>query len=1088
MLQEAWRITLMGELQARQGSRVVSRFATQKTGALLAYLAYYADRAHTREELTEQLWPDTGEAGRNSLRVALASLRRILEPASVTPGTVIVADRSTVALRPEAFTTDTAEFARHIEHAKRAQDEAERAVQLIQAVALYRSGLLPHLYDAWAEAERVRLAEVYLNALRRLVRSLAAQKQYEQSLPYARLAVSLDPLREEAHLDAMRLYAAAGQPTAALRQYQELERVLRAEIDALPSAPSRALAAQITKSLGHGGGQASSGSDRPILLSAADVPSPAAPPLNGTPPSRLRNASPLPALTSADSSGAAGSPSTCDDDALTDITPQDVPRMVGSLPLPLTSFFGREPEIAGITAQLSPAFAVVPQSVAPIVPPASPAAPAAPAADAASAHSGGADPVSLQSTPMSRRRARLLTLTGPGGTGKTRLAVEVGQGLEALYPGGVWFVPLADVAEPSLVLAAVAGFLRLPRTGDADPFEQIVAFAARAPLLLILDNFEHLALSGGELVSALLERAPLLACLVTSRRTLGVAGEQEMAVSPLPLPSSVQLFLDRAQAARSDFQITAGNKEAVYALCRGLEGLPLALELAAARIRALTPAQMLAHLSQRFELLVNRRAGKDARHRSLRATLEWSVQMLSPTARRFFARLSVFTGGWTLEAAQDICDAPDALELLEQLRDDSLLIAEAMGEDDEQVVRFRFLETVREFARELKRDAEGMEERHAAYFLRLITEAEPQLRGPNAKTWLARLGAEQENIRAVQAWSLTPDADRELGLHFANLLWLYWTMRGDGAEARQWLDLLFARPGEEEAEPTLLRAKAINTAGMMAHRQSDFVGADRYYSASIAMFRALDNRRGLFSVLSNLGGVARDKGDLARARMLLEESLTIAREEARPFGVAAALNNLASVVTRQQEFDLARQLLEECLPIKRALQEPTGIAITLCNLATVAHEQGDYAQANRLEREGLAICRDVGDKTHTLSALSCLGDTSQAQADYPAARACYEECLRLSQETGNRTGAALSLAGMASVAQVVGLTARATSLLAAAESLRHSIGYADTLSNTARCDKTAAARAALPPDEFAAAWETGRSLTLDQAIALALQT
>ncbi len=1083
MLQEAWRITLLGELQARQGGRVVSRFATQKTGALLAYLAYYADRAHTREELTEQLWPDTGEAGRNSLRVALASLRRILEPASVTPGTVIVADRSTASLRPGAFATDTAEFARHIEHANRAQDEAERAAHLIQAVALYRSGLLPNLYDAWAEAERVRLAEVYLNALRRLVRSLAAQKQYEQSLPYARLAVSLDPLREEAHIDAMRLYAAAGQPTAALRQYQELERVLRADMNALPSAASRALAAQITNLLGHGGGHAPSVSDL-LALSPADAPSPDAPLPNGTPRNGLGNASPRPAPTWADSSGAAGSPSPRDAASPAYSLPQDTPRSRGSLPLPLTSFFGREAEIAGITAQLSPAFPTAPPSAALIVPPPSSASPA----DTALAHFGGVDLVSPQSMPISRRSARLVTLTGPGGTGKTRLAVEAGQGLEALYPGGVWFVPLADVAAPSLIVAAVAGVLRLPRTQDADPIEQIVAFAARAPLLLILDNFEHLALSGGEIVAALLEHAPLLACLVTSRRTLGVAGEQEIAVAPLPLPPSVQLFLDRAQAARPDFQITASNKEAVYALCRGLEGLPLALELAAARIRAMTPAQMLAHLSQRFDLLVNRRAGKDARHRSLRATLEWSVQMLSPTARRFFARLSVFAGGWTLEAAQDICDAPDALELLEQLRDDSLLIAEAAGEGGEQAVRFRFLETVREFARELRRDADDMEERHAVYFLRLITEAEPQLRGPNAKTWLARLAAEQENLRAVQAWSLTPDADQELGLHFANLLWLYWTMRGSGNEARQWLDLLFARAGEEHAEPTLLRAKAINTAGMMAHRQSDFGGADRYYSASITMFRALDNRRGLFSVLSNLGGVARDQGDLARARMLLEESLTIAREEARPFGVAAALNNLASVVTRQQEFDLARRLLEECLPIKRALQEPTGIAITLCNLAVVAHEQGDYAQANQLEREGLAICRNVGDKEHTLSALSCLGDTLQAQGDRTAARACYEECLHLSQETGSRTGAALSLGGMASVAQAVGLTARAASLLAASETLRHSIGYADTLSNTERHKETlAAARAALPPDAFAAAWETGRSLTLDQAITLALQ-
>jgi predicted ATPase len=354
---------------------------------------------------------------------------------------------------------------------------------------------------------------------------------------------------------------------------------------------------------------------------------------------------------------------------------------------------------------------------------------------------------------------RLVTLTGSGGSGKTRLAVEVARGLVEEFQGAVWFVSLADLSDARLIVESVRDALRLPRSPSMDPLEQVVAALGRQPALLLLDNFEHLLIHGAALVRDLLERVETLTVLVTSRQRLDLAGERELVVLPLPIPraadsveelircESVQIFTDRAQAVRSEFEVTSANARAVAELCRRLEGIPLAVELAAARAQVLTPAQMLAQIADRFDLLVSRERDVPTRHRTLRAALDWSYQLLSPELQRLFARLSVFRGGWTAEATEAVCEEPKALDYLEVLRECSLVVAE----EQTQEMRFHMLETLREYAREQLSPEERvvLEQRHAAHFLALAEQAMPELLGPKQGIWLARLEQEHDNLRSA---------------------------------------------------------------------------------------------------------------------------------------------------------------------------------------------------------------------------------------------------------------------------------------------------------------------------------------------------
>jgi predicted ATPase/DNA-binding SARP family transcriptional activator len=673
MLYSLWRIELFGRMRALNADRCVARFRTEKTGVLLAYLAYFGDRAHPRELLADMLWPDADVTrGRMSLRTGLASLRRQLEPPGTPAGTVLAGAADSVCLHPGAFDTDVAVFNRALEMAAEAPEGPERARHWATAADLYRGELLAGYYEDWILPERERLAATYAETLQRLVRHLAAEHDLPRALGYAQAAVAAARQSEMAHRDLIRLYLALDRADAARQAMETLTEMLRDD-RVTPSAVTQELSAEV----------AARAAGRTVVAAVSHVPVAAVP---------------------------ASQPATL-------VPPSRPPR----IPLQLTAFFGREADLGQLQDLLNP------DTGAPFAHP-----------------------------------ARLVTLTGPGGIGKTRLAIEFARRFGNLHGLPSVFVELADLVDARLIPGAVARALDLGTEAGTDPIDQIAAAIDR-PTLLVLDNFEQLSEEGPAFLLSLLSRAPLLRCLVTSRHPLGLSGERELTLKPLETPNgpeepeylmrfpSVGLFVDRAQSVRSDFQVTPGNAGAVSELCRRLEGVPLALELAAARSQLLTTAQMVAMLKSRFDLLKSGRKDREARHRSLWAAIDWSYALLSPELQRFFAALFVFRGSFAPEAAAAVCREPRALDYLSQLRAHSLIVTAESAHG----MRMRLLESLREFAEE-QLSAEDKQElcrRHADYFCSFAEATESHLIGPEQADWFSRLTDDHDNLRAALAWA-----------------------------------------------------------------------------------------------------------------------------------------------------------------------------------------------------------------------------------------------------------------------------------------------------------------------------------------------
>ena len=1020
MLTERWKIQMLGGLAARQGERIVDRFRTRKGGEMLAALALHPGRALSREELLQWLWPDEEpEAARNRLRVELAALQRQLQAPGQTPVPLIEAGRLTLRLRSEAFHTDTAEFEWDLDEAARAAERTAQIPLLAQAVERYRGELLPE-YDAfWIVAERERFAALHQEALRRLIRRLAQERDFDRAIAYAQRALQFDAWNEEAHFDLMRLLVAVGQPSAAIRQYETLDQMLREQFAATPTPAAQDFIRQVRDRLGHSAGVRT--------FAAAGPPTAAVPNL----PSLLP------------------------------------PTSAVALPVRLTRFFGREREQAQVAALL--------------------------------------------------KVNRLVTITGPGGNGKTRLAIETAEALLPQFPGGIRFVYLGNLLDVGQLPDALRQTLHLPTRAGISPLDQVIEALSGALSLLILDNFEHLAEQGAILVQTLLESVPALTLAVTSRRVLGVGGEQEFPLAPLPTPkdesltdalsafASVRLFLDRAQSVRPDFQLTSRNAGAISALCRYLEGIPLALELAAARIRTLTPAQMSGGLIPRLELLLNPRADKDARHRSLRTTIAWSVQMLSPEARRFFARLAVFQGGWDVEGADLVCLSETeagslgsdktaethvgrAFDLLERLLSESLIVAE----ERHGTMRFRMLETLREFAWEQLPPLEQarMRFRHACSLLKLAEEAEGELDGSEQRVWLERLERERTNMPAAltgcaeETESCLSPAPVEIGLRIVGALWRFWEMRGSVREGRQFAELLLKRQGPE-TDLTVL-ARAFNAAGTLAKQESDYETALAHFEKSLALRRRAGHREGISTTLSNLGILHSERNEAAAALHCYEESLEIARELAIPRRIAATLNNLATLRCQQGDYAGARAELNEALVLRQQIGDRRALCSTLTNLAATAHAQKDFAAAQQGHEEALAIARELEDRFATAIGLVNLGGTFLAQHEYRAAHLCLTECLQLHTTVGSRLGQAYALEGLASHAAQTGDPERAGVLLGAAEALRQEI---QALKAPYEQSQLQEALAPVATDaRFLDAVERGRSLPREAALCLALRT
>jgi predicted ATPase len=697
---------------------------------------------------------------------------------------------------------------------------------------------------------------------------------------------------------------------------------------------------------------------------------------------------------------------------------------------------------------------------------------------------------------------RLLTLTGPGGTGKTRLGLQAATELTDEFEDGVFFVALAAIADVALVAPTIARALGLAEGSNQPPEELLEGYLRDRQTLLVLDNFEHI-LASAALLDALLSAASGLKVLATSRTPLGLYGEHEYPVPPLSLPvpgslpspdrlaryEAVRLFVERARAVRPDFSLTEENAGAVAEICKRLDGLPLAIELAAARIKLLPPQAMLSRLGNRLKLLTSGARNLPERQRTLRNTIEWSHELLEEGEKALFATLAVFSGGSTLEATEAVCDPEgglpvDVLEGISSLLDRSLLRQE---EGPEGEPRFAMLETIHEFASErfeASNEVEKLKERHAEYFLALSEEAEPQLREPEQEAWFERLELEHNNMRAALTWAIE-QRNSELGLRLAGALWRFWWMRGYFDEGRRWLDEVLAEGGG-----TLpARLKVLDGVSWLANAQGDL---DRAEEAAEEGLRSSDEAGIEGSVAASfrgtLGDVAQNRGDPEKAKRLFEESVRLYREAKDRWGVAWALGGLGNLFNVREDYERAKELYEEGLALSRELGQSELQSAYLISLGHVSLLEGDFERAIALNEEAAALHQERGRRGGLEFALDNLGWAALLHGDHDRAETIHKESLALCRDLGDKYIGAESLEGLACAAGARREDERAARLFGAAWALREAVGYRLVPRERAlREPYLLAARASAEEAAWDEAWEEGRKMTFTEAVSYALK-
>lgn len=1000
-----------------------------KAVALLVYLAV-TQQYHTREALTTLLWPDNDPtSARGEVRRMIWALNKSLGKEWLT------VDRESVALlaQPDLW-LDVNHF-RHLLRAGQAHDHPACLEALTKAVALVRGDFLAGFtlpdspeFDTWQRFETESLRRELAAALERLVLFYQANGPAgsEQAIGYARQWVALDPLQEQAHRQLMQLYARAGQLTAALRQYQLCTQALADELGIEPSSETTTLYEAIK--------------------------------LNRLPPLSPVDIQPAKPVTPADEFSLSR-PSTSPASSLSTDRLETVAPRRPTLPVQPTPFIGRRQEMKTVGELLL------------------------------------------------REDARLVTLTGVGGTGKTRLALQVAASLRDGFEDGVYFLPLADLSDPSLVLPTIAKQLGV-HEGGSQPLLEILKNSLRDKhVLLILDNFEHV-LKAGPIIAELLSAASRLKVLVTSRALLQLRGEREYMVPPLQLPAltqvlslqlveqyeAIQLFVERAQTAQADFTLTDENAVAVAKICYWLDGLPLAIELAAARIKLLPPPFLLIRLDSRLKLLTGGAHDLPARQQTLRSTIDWSYSLLTEVEQTLFARLAVFVGGFTLSTAEVICnlDSPlagateqglDVLEGVMSLLNNSLLIQQATSDSQP---RFRMLETIREYALERlaeRGETEILRQRHTHYFRAWVENFALQF-FPNTGLWLNLVEEEYDNLRAVLSWSVL-DAERaELGAGLVGNLYWFWYQHGYLSEGRNWCEWLM--PLIPETSRTVGRASVLMGSGSLAMWRGDLEQAVTWLDESVAIWRELQNDRGLAFTLIGRGVGALSQGHVAAAQQLLTESLALGRRLNHRWLIADSLLNLGGVAVAQRDYPTARARLEEATAVAKMGDDRWLVADTLNNLGEVARVQGDYEQARRSYEESRSLYRETAHKPDVARSLHSLGYVALHQGDPDQAERYFRESLAIFRELDSKRGIVECLAGLAAVR---GRTPEAARLLAAAEALLKSYGGSWWPADQAEYEHhLAGLQAALDKTEFAAAWAAGQAMTLEQAIAYALNT
>jgi len=1088
----ALRVRTLGAFQVWRGDSAIPPRAwkRRKAGALFKYLLGSAGYRLHRERATELLWPETSpEAGASYLRVTIHQVRKILDrpPAPSHVRT----DGDWIALAPDpdgappADWLDAAAFAVAAAAALGGQDIAACRA----ALSRYGGEYLPDdAYDEWAVGRREELERQHLDVLLHLAGLCAARGNADEATSHLEEALRIDPCHEAAVRLLMRLHGDAGRRVVASRVYHRLAQALKDELALQPEPKTQA----VYRSLAHA-------QPAPRGESAGYGSAPAA---HGQPPTNL--------------------------------------------PAPLTSFVGREQAIADIVALLA---------------------------------DGGPG-------------RRLLTLIGAGGCGKTRLALEVAAAMHGQQPAGqqphpyadgVWVAELAaTVAGETTVIAPVARVVAAALGLREEPGRPLLAtlvdFLRPRHMLLVLDNCEHLIGPCAELVTLLLQACPRLQILATSREALDVPGEiwwrvpsldcphlqsdntmRHGAEEPAPLRveahddplryEAVRLFVERARTRRPGFDATPDEAEVITGICQRLDGIPLAIELAAALLPRLTVREAAARLEDRFRALTGGSRLLLPRHQTLRAAVDWSYALLQTPEQIALCRLSVFAGGWTVEAAEAVTTgdgiARDAVAgLLARLAAASMVVDEEAGRAADGQARYGMLETMRHYAREHLDAGEGTiaaRERHWEWCLTLANRAVDAFAGPEQGAWLDRLELEHDNLRAALAWSEEDGATRD-GLRLAAALWRFWYVRGHVDEGRRWLERFLARDTTEttpastdaSAPRDAARAKALTGAGNLAFIQGDLAQAAALQRECLALYRALGNTFGIAAALHNLSNVLYRQGELAQAVALLEEALTLQHELGRQDLLEVFLNSLGNALMHQGHYerasalfteslglcrasgnawgsamvvrnlglvarargDLARAaaLGEESLALSRRLGSVQDVAVAIGDLGRLACERGDYDQATALHEESLALARQVGDRWGDASALDALGQVALRRGKYVEAARLFVESLELWHEQGGKEGIVQGLEGLAQAHACAARTAtaphgfiHAARLFGIAEAARTAAGAPlPPIARPAHDHAEAMAREGLAPDAWAMRRAEGAAMPLDEAVAYAL--
>jgi predicted ATPase/transcriptional regulator with XRE-family HTH domain len=704
---------------------------------------------------------------------------------------------------------------------------------------------------------------------------------------------------------------------------------------------------------------------------------------------------------------------------------------------------------------------------------------------------------------------RLVTLVGPGGIGKTRLALQVAAEVTPQYAHGVWFVDLAPLADQDAVVAAVASAVGVQADGRRPLLDTLVSVLRTKRLLLVMDNCEHVVGACAKVADVLLKACSEVRILATGREPLGVVGEALWRVPPLHPPESrgegdsgaaimmqalaqnesVRLFLDRAMAVQPHFTLTPQNAAAVAQVCRLLDGLPLAIELAAARVRVLTPAQLLERLDDCFRFLRSSSRMVPPRQQTLQATLEWSYDLLTASERTLLNRLSVFAGGWTIEAAEAVCSGDgiaetEVLDLLTALVDKSLVVADAGVVDGTEVTRYRLLETVRQYGRQRLEATEGgsrVRDRLAAYFVDLAEKAEPGLLFGEQVRWLDRLDAEHENVRAALRW-LEERGDTEAGLRLTASLLYWWLIRSSRVEGLTWIDRLLRRAVGLQA--TQIRAKALDAAGLLAWLVGQRAASEAYAEEHVHVARALGDRRSLGYALYAVGRNAGDRCDYASATTSLQESLAIARDLGNRHLEAWALFFLGSAALHTGDYTTPQTLREQCRAIFEALGDLFGLGNALNALAGGAAALGDRDAMLMLAEERLRVATALRHHVGESQALDGLAYVAEVDGDLAAAHALRIRSLRIKWDTGIIRGVAVSLEALTCLASKTQAFARSVRLAAAADAVRTLVDLPRKARGQRQLDECLApALAALNQEEQALAHAEGSAMSLEQAVA-----